>query len=151
METSRVGPTINTSENNVFILNDYHSLPICINRLNNEDVNQFVYLGSVVSTDSKNMMSLYTLKALFTKSENAVSQHQIKMKLMSFLCCYVGTPHGSLKIQAFVNICLLHIIQLLWLDTMSNKELRQRSGHFHVALLMRKRKWDPGLIYYHLS
>lgn len=48
----------------------------------------------------------------------------------------------SKKLQAFINTCLYHVIDILWPENISNKDLNRRIGQLLVDVLIKWRMWQ---------
>lgn len=129
-----------------------------VNNVEVEEVDSFVYLGSVVG---KSGGSDEDVEARIKKARGTFSQLwkvwrspqiRLKTKLRIFNSnvksvllygCETWKESAKLisKLQVFVNRCLRLILGIRWPNTISNAELRRRTGQEEVQTEIKRRKW----------
>ena len=124
-----------------------------------EDVNQFTYLGSIISKTGgadediktricKARSAFAALKPVW-KNEN-LSTHtklrlfntNVKSVLLYGSETWRRTKYLDNKLQVFINKCLRHILRIRWPDRISNEELLQRSKQDPITKSIQVRKWS---------
>ena len=114
--------------------------PIKLSSGNVEEVQQFAYLGSIVSTDGgteedvkarlgKARVAFYMLDKLW--KSKIISRHtklkifnsNVKSVLLYGSETWRTTKQLQRKIQVFINNCLRRIFNINWKDKITNKEL----------------------------
>lgn len=128
-ELMKASLRINISKTETMRVNSTNSTPFIINSQRIEDVNQFKYLGSVISTDGGALkdinVRLQKTKLAFAKLKNIwrASNIMLNTKIRIFNSCVKSVLlYGSetwfvsneieRKVQAFVNRCLRNILKI---------------------------------------
>ena len=124
-----------------------------------EDVEQFTYLGSVVSRDGgtdqdiksrigKATAAFKILRPIWTSQVISV---KIKLRIyntnVKSILLYAGetwriTKALTHKVQTSVNRCLRAILHIKWQDKITNKEIWRRTRQAQAEAQIKRRKWD---------
>ena len=124
-----------------------------------EDVEQFTYLGSVVSRDGgtdrdiksrigKAIAAFMTLRPIWTsqvisvKTKLQIFNTNLKSVLLygcETWCIKKALTH---KVQTFINRCLRAILHIKWQDKIANEEIWRRTGQAKAEAQIKRRKWD---------
>ncbi|KAK3515953.1 hypothetical protein QTP86_004679, partial [Hemibagrus guttatus] len=140
---STIGLKVNNKKTQVLRKNVTSNTPIAIDGTPLEDVQEFVYLGSKVTTDgdcnkdintrvSKANQAFAMLKPIWRTTSLSIHT-KIKIfrsNVISVLLygseCWKTTTAIEQKLEVFQNKCLRRILKIFWPNTISNEELRRR-------------------------
>ena len=136
--------------------------PITINNINNsdalEDVQDFAYLGSKITTDGdsakdamarirKASQTFATLKPIW-KSKQLRLETKLRLYnsiVLSVLLygsdCWKRTAKLAHKLETFQNRCLRKILGVFWPNTITNEELHRKTDATSLATQIKKRRW----------
>ncbi|XP_048753924.1 uncharacterized protein LOC125665316 [Ostrea edulis] len=132
--------------------------PISLNGTNIEDVTNFPYLGSKITTDGD---SEADVQARISKATGAYAalrniwrstKFSTNTKIKIFKSNVLGvllygaeswkvTKSISNKLDVFQTRCLRRILRIFWPNTISNDELYKRTNTTPLSQTIRKRKW----------
>ena len=102
-----------------------------------EDVEQFTYLGSVVSRDSG------TDRDIKSRIGKTTAVFKTLRPIWTYACeTWHITKALAHKVQTFVNRCLRAILHIKWQDKITNEEIWRRTGQAQAEAQMKRRKWD---------
>ncbi|KAK3545686.1 hypothetical protein QTP70_010891 [Hemibagrus guttatus] len=148
---STIGLKVNNKKTQVLRKNVTSNTPIAIDGTPLEDVQEFVYLGSKVTTDgdcnkdintrvSKANQAFAMLKPIWRTTSLSIHT-KIKIfrsNVISVLLygseCWKTTTAIEQKLEVFQNKCLRRILKIFWPNTISNEELRRRTGFIPLML-----------------
>jgi hypothetical protein len=124
-----------------------------------EEVNEFQYLGSIISKDggaesdiktriNKARQAYCYLNNLWNTTQ--ISRHLklsfFRSNVLSVLLYGCETWKVTIeltnKLQVFVNRCLRRILKIRWPETISNVELWRRCRFEEIGRMIAKRKWS---------
>ncbi|KAK3546988.1 hypothetical protein QTP86_007917 [Hemibagrus guttatus] len=155
---STIGLKVNNKKTQVLRKNVTSNTPISIDGTPLEDVQKFVYLGSKVTTDgdcnkdintrvSKANQAFAMLKPIWRTTSLSIHT-KIKIfrsNVISVLLygseCWKTTTAIEQKLEVFQNKCLRRILKIFWPNTISNEELRRRTGANSIQETIQKRRW----------
>ena len=123
-----------------------------------EEVESFTYLGSIINqqggTDVDVKTRIGKARAAFITLRNIWKSRQIttRTKLRLFnsnvksVLLYGAETWRTIKtttnrIQTFINSCLRKILRIHWPETISNKDLWQRTNQLPAEQELRRRRW----------
>jgi len=157
-EAVMMGLNINTKKMEVMPINNKKQEPITLQDEDLNEVEKFVYLGSVVNKDggtdkdiksriNKARHALNTLCPIWNSS--ALSLHNkirivntsVKSVLLYGSETWRTTKSNTHKLQTFIHRCLRNIINIRWPDVISNADLWDKTGQSPIEVEIRKRKW----------
>ncbi|KAI0228948.1 putative uncharacterized transposon-derived protein F52C9.6 [Lamellibrachia satsuma] len=122
----QIGLKLNTAKTKLMRINKTDN-PITINNINNsdalEDVQDFAYLGSKITTDGDSAKDA-TASVLLYGSE-----------------CWKLTAKLAHKLETFQNKCLRKILEVFWPNTITNEELHRKTDATSLATQIKKRRW----------
>ena len=139
--------------------NTSNNKPVTINGNRIEEVNEFTYLGSKITTDADSEKEINTriikatqafamLKTIW-KSTSIKLNTKLKIfrsNILSVLLygaeCWKTTTTIEQKLEVFQNKCLRRILKIFWPNIISNEELRNRAGISPIAEVIQKRRWQ---------
>ncbi|KAK7095834.1 hypothetical protein V1264_005198 [Littorina saxatilis] len=151
--SARFGLNIHKGKSKVLRTNaTANTTPITLNGEALQEVDNFTYLGSVVDkqggTDADVRVRIGKARAAFLQLKNvwASADLSINTKLRIFnttvksVLLYGAetwrtTVAITRKIQTFINTCLRRILRIRWPDTISNKDLWQRTKQLSAKTL----------------
>jgi len=156
-EAVKTGLDINTKKTEVIRINNKKQDPITLHDEDLNEVEKFVYLGSVANKDggtdediksriNKARHAFNTLRPIWNSS--ALSLHN-KMRIFNTIVKSVllygsetwrTTKSNTHKLQTFINRCLRNIINIKWPDVISNADLWDKTGQSPIEVEIRKRK-----------
>ncbi len=159
-ETSeKIGLRINKKKSKVMKINNKVDRPITVKDEPLEEVDVFEYLGSKVSKDGdaerdvnarlgKSRYAYTSLNKIWkAKNINITTKIRIyKSNVVSVLLygseSWKTTNNIKHKLEVFQNRCLRRILGIYWPETISNKDLRKRTGMRSVESEVRARRWN---------
>ena len=153
----QTGLNINTAKTQAMCINTIDPTPITVNSEPLDYVEDFTYLGSLISTDNG---ARKDIKARLSKARAAFARLQpiwksrqynlrtkirlynsnVKSVLMYGSECWRVVKGDMSKINAFHNSCLRKICRIFWPNKVSNLELYQRTGSKSVVLEIKHRR-----------
>jgi len=158
LSASTIGFRDNTGKTQVIRNNTRVGDSITINDQPLQDVDEFIYLGSKVTTDgdcareintriSKANQAFAMLKPIWRTT--SLSMHTklriFKSNVLSVLLygseCWKTTATIERKLEVFQNKCLLRIMKVFWPNMIMNMELRKRAGANSIAETIALRRW----------
>ena len=139
-EAEKTGLNINTKKTEVMQINNKKQDPITLHDKNLNEVEKFVYLGSVVNKDggtdkdtksriNKARHAFNTLRPIWNSSalslDNKIRIFNTSIKSVLLYGCetWRTTKSNTHKLQTFINRCLRNIINIRWPDVISNTDL----------------------------
>uniref|UniRef100_A0A8D9ADY8 Craniofacial development protein 2 n=1 Tax=Cacopsylla melanoneura TaxID=428564 RepID=A0A8D9ADY8_9HEMI len=157
-EGRKMGLKINEGKTKEMRINNTNNEDIVINNQTIERVQQFQYLGSIVTetggTDEDVLQRIKKAKAAFAQLRPIWRSHQLrrhtKLKIFetnvkSVLLYGCQTWKVSQKItgqlQVFINRCLRNILNIYWPKTISNEDLWSTCHQTPVDLTIKQRKY----------
>ncbi|VDO62101.1 unnamed protein product [Schistosoma margrebowiei] len=123
-----------------------------------EDVKIFTYLGSIIDerggsdadvearigkvrTPYLQLKNIWNSKQLSTNTIVRIFNTNVKIVLLYGSETWRTTRTIIQKIQVFINSCLRKILQIRWLDTISNNVLWERTNQIPAEEEIMKRRW----------
>ena len=156
--SSKIGLQINIRKTKILRINATSQEPILIGQHNLEDVDSFEYLGSKIDETGGTEADI---KARINKSRSAFAclnkvwnskNLSVKTKLRLFKSNVLSVLlYGAetwflnktqvSKLQTYINKCLRRIHKIFWPNTITNKELLERSDMIDIKSTIKQRKW----------
>ena len=156
--SSKIGLQINIPKTKILRINATSQEPILIGQHNLEDVDSFEYLGSKIDETGGTEADI---KARINKSRSAFAclnkvwnskNLSVKTKLRLFKSNVLSVLlYGAetwflnktqvSKLQTYINKCLRRIHKIFWPNTITNKELLERSDMIDIKSTIKQRKW----------
>ena len=154
----QVGLNINTDKTKLMKINARLDQQLTIDNNSIEEVQEFVYLGSKITTDVNSEMDvlhrLSKARGAFAILRNIWKSTTIstKTKLKIFKSNVLGVLlYGAEswkvsqsichKIDVFQTRCLRRILKIFWPRTIFNKELYRRTNTTPLSVEIKKRRW----------
>ncbi|KAK7109158.1 hypothetical protein V1264_013249 [Littorina saxatilis] len=159
--SARFGLNIHKGKSKVLRTNaTANTTPITLDGEALQEVDNFTYLGSIVDkqggTDVDVRVRIGKARAAFLQLKNVwgsadlsintklrIFNTTVKSVLLYGAETWRTTVAITRKIQTFINSCLRRILQIRWPDTISNKDLWQRTKQLSVEqdILQRRFRW----------
>ena len=154
----RVGLKINEKKTKILRLNNRKMEPVKLEGKDIEDVDEFTYLGAVVSKEGgggKDMDSrLNKARAAFTKLNKVWNSNQISRKTKIKLYKSIVRPgllygcetwkiikSDERKLDSFQFKCLKRIMRIFWPNIVSIDELNKLTQNNRISKEVKKRRW----------
>ena len=153
----QTGLTINTSKTQVMSINTTPTTPVTVNGEPLEFVQDFTYLGSLISKDNGGQKDIKArlgkARCAFAKLQNIWKSNQYTTKtkirlynsnMKSILLygskCWRVVKGDMAKIDAFHNRCLRKICRIFWPNKISNVDLYKKTGCNSAVLEIKRRR-----------
>ena len=147
-EARKTGLQINTGKTEAMCINNKQADPLRLHQENIKEVEQFVYLGSVVNKDggteedircriNKARYAFNTLRkiwrstALSVQNKIRIFNSNVKSVLLYGSETWRITKTSTQKLQTFTNRCLRNILNIRWPEVISNEELWNKAKQTH--------------------
>jgi len=154
----QLGLNINVSKTKIMKINALSEEPITINSEIIEEVQEFVYLGSKLSTEGNSEVDVRAriskARGVFAALRNIWKSTKISTntKLRIFKSNVLGvllygaeswkvTKNITSKLDVFQTRCLRRILRIFWPNTISNEELHKMTNTSPISQEIRKRRW----------
>ena len=156
--SARLGLNIHRGKSKVMRVNSANAAPIILEGEALEEIEEFTYLGSIVNkqggTDAdvrvrigKARVAYLQLKNIWSAKDLAITtkikifNSNVKSVLLYGAETWRTTVNTTNKIQSFINTCLRRILQIHWPNTISNKELWERTSQKPADEEILQRRW----------
>ena len=157
-ESCKVGLNVHKGKTKVLKVNDNSNTPIQLDQEAIEEINSFVYLGSVVDklggTDEDVKTRIKKARVAFIQLNNIWKSREIgqqtkirifnsnvKSVLLYGAETWRTTKANLHKIQTFVNTCLRRILRIHWPEKITNLELWRRTQQRPMDEEILRRRW----------
>ena len=154
----RTGLYINSNKTKSMRINANRTDSIQINNTDLENISNFTYLGSIISTTSgtdediqarkKKALQAFSIlkpvwksRTLRTSTKIRIFNSNVKSVLLYGSETGRETSSTINSLQVFVNKCLRNIIGIRWPNTINNKELWKKTKQQPIETVIRTRKW----------
>ena len=160
----QIGLKLNTANNKLMRNNYKTDNPITITNSDAlEDVQDFAYLGSKITTDGdsakdamvrirKASQTFGMLKPIW-KSKQLRLETKLRLYNRNVLCvllygseCWKSTPKLANKLETFHNRCLRKILGIFWPNTTTNEELSRKTDATSLDTQIKKRRLTSNLL-----
>lgn len=155
---TETGLKINTNKTKSMSINSTSNTRFTIGNIDIENVNEFTYLGSVISVDSGadadivnkikkaqrafgQLKSIWDTRQLSTQTKLKLFNSNVKPVLLYGCETWRVTKTSTKRLQTFINRCLRRILKIFWPDTIRNTDLLHITNQPEVHIEIRKRKW----------
>ena len=156
--SSQVGLDIHPQKTQIMKMNTPNADPVTLGGNRIDEVESFTYLGSIVDrqggtdADVKSrigkaraafimLRNIWRSRQLLTKTKLRFFNSNVKAVLLYGSETWRTTKSTTKKIQTFINGCLRKILQIHWPETISNRDLWQRTGQLEADKEIRRRRW----------
>ena len=154
----KIGLKASTKKTKHMRMNSRTNAPIRMQNEDIEEVNEFTYLGSKMSTDGDTENEI---KTRITKASQAFASLRniwkcrnigVNTKIRLFKSNVISVLlYGSeswkttktiiKKLEVFQNRCLRRILKIFWPNTISNRDLHTRTSTDPIEQLVQQRRW----------
>ncbi|RXN15856.1 endonuclease-reverse transcriptase [Labeo rohita] len=156
--SARTGLVINRRKTELMKINTTVSTPVTVGGEPIQEVESFVYLGSIVDTQGGTdrnvtarigkarsafvmLKNIWASREITTATKLCIFNSNVKSVLLYGSETWRMTKATQQKIQTFFNTCLRRIFKIRWPDKISNEELWQRAGQESITSQILRRKW----------
>lgn len=156
--STRLGLNINREKSKILKINSTNPEPITVDDAALEEVESFVYLGSIIDAKGGTeadvrarigkartafhlLKNVWSSKSLSLPTKYRIFNTSVKSILLYGAETWRTTASTTRKIQTFINNCLRRILGIHWPDTISNEELWQRTGQQPIDQEILQRRW----------
>jgi hypothetical protein len=154
----KLGLKVNVSKTKVMRVNEKQDSAVTLNSVALEEVNHFTYLGSVVSKtggteeDIKSRINkarhafvtlkpLWNAKNIILRTKMRIFNTNVKSVLLYGSETWRETVTLQKKLQVFINKCLRQILRIRWPETITNKQLWDKTQQKSILQDIKRRKW----------
>ena len=158
-KNSQLGLKTNVGKTKVMKVNSRSSEPISLESGTVEEVQDFIYLGSNISTNggadkdvelriNKSRHAFRTLRPVWLSSQLSINTKihifHTNVKPVLLYGCEMWKTTQSLnnKLQVFINSRLRYILKVWWPNKISNKELWKKTKQEEISTTIKRRKWS---------
>ena len=158
-KSSQLGLKINVGKTKVMKVNSRSSEPISLESGTVEEVQDFIYLGSNISTNggadkdvelriNKARHAFRTLRPVWLSSQLSINTKirifntNVKPVLLYGCETWKTTQSLNNKLQVFINSRLRYILKVWWPNKISNKELWKKTKQEEISTTIKRRKWS---------
>lgn len=157
-EARKTGLKINVKKTKSLRLNHASEATFSIRQDTIEEVQDFAYLGSAVSTEGgtdqdiririgkaagvfNTLRSIWRSTKLSLTTKLRIYNSNVKSVLLYGCETWRVLKSSMAKIQVFVNRCLRQILGVRWYDRLSNEELWRSTSQEPIEQQIKRRKW----------
>ena len=154
----KTGLKINIGKTEAMRINNKQADPLRLHQENINEVEKFVYLGSVVNKNGgteedircriyKAMYTFNTLRpiwrstALSVRNKIRIFNTNVKSVLLYGSETWRVTNTSTQKLQTLTDRCLRNILNIRWPEVVSNDELWNNAKQTPIEMEIKKRKW----------
>lgn len=149
---------MNSDETKSMRINNNNNTLFFINGTNIEEVDEFTYLGSIISkvggadADVKSRIKkaqqafgqlrpIWSSRLISTSTKLRIFNSNVKSVLLYGSETWKVTKDVTSKLQVFVNRCLRRILRIYWPEIISNEQLLHRTNQRQINKEILNRKW----------
>ena len=158
-KSSQLGLKINVGKTKVMKVNSRSSESISLESGTVEEVQDFIYLRSNISTNggadkdvelhiNKARHAFRTLRPVWLSSQLSINtticifNTNVKPVLLYGCETWKTTQSLNNKLQVFINSRLRYILKVWWPNKISNKELWKKTKQEEISTTIKRRKWS---------
>ncbi|KAI0220535.1 hypothetical protein LSAT2_027968 [Lamellibrachia satsuma] len=157
-KSSQLGLKINVGKTKVMKVNSRSSEPISLESGTVEEVQDFIYLGSNISTGGvdkdvelrinkarhafRTLRPVWLSSQLFINSKIRIFNTNVKLVLLYGCETWKTTQSLNNKLQVFINSRLRYTLKVWWPNKISNKELWKKTKQEDISTTIKRRKWS---------
>ena len=153
-----LGLHVNSEKSKLMRLKTSNKENIEVNGCALENVEEFTYLGSIISTDGGTdkdilarigkartafamLKNIWRSKQISLKTKLRLFNSNVKSVLLYGSETWRETKQNVNRLQSFINRCLRHILNIRWPETISNVQLWKKTDQCPINHEIKKRKW----------
>lgn len=154
----QTGLYINPQKTKTMRINTNQTEKIKIRNTEIDDVNEFTYLGSIISTTGGTdedikarkrkaqqafamLRPVWRSNSLRTNTKIKLFNTNVKSVLLYGSETWRETASSIKTLQVFINRCLRNILRVRWPDTVSNIDLWRRTKQQPIDITIKHRRW----------
>ena len=154
---SQLGMNVQVKKTQIMKMNTNNSEPVIINNQNIEEVDEFTYLGSKVSTDGDSdedvqarlakanqafgsLNAVWKSKQLRVKTKIGILKSNILSVLLYGSECWKMTKGICKKLDTFQTKCLRRIRRIFWPEKIRNEDLLKSCNMEPISACVRRRR-----------
>ena len=154
----KVGLEIHPRKTQLMKMNTPSTDPVTLNGEKLEEVDSFTYLGSIINSqggtdeDVKSrigkartafvmLRNIWNSTKLQTRTKLRFFNSNVKAVLLYGSETWRTTKATTKRIQTFINGCLRRILHIHWPETITNKDLWERTGQIAAEEEIKRRRW----------
>ena len=155
---NRLGLSVNAEKTKVLKVKSDAETPINLNGSPLEEVDSFVYLGSIIDRKGgteadikrriaqarfsfQQLSKVWKARKISLKTKLKLFNSNVKSVLFYGSETWTSTKTNFKKLQTFVNLCLRRILRIQWPERIRNEELWERTGQITVEEEIGRRRW----------
>ena len=154
----KVGLKIHAAKTKVMKAKNKFRLPVTVEGEPLEEVKDFKYLGSYISSDSninkevstriglaaqafKKLNNMWKSTTLSTKTKLRMYQSNVRSTLRYASETWRTNKKLESKLQGYEGRCLRRILKVRWQEKACNEEIWRRTGMNNIVLEVKRRRW----------
>ena len=154
----KVGLEIHPRKTQLMKMNTSSTDPVTLGGERLEEVDSFTYLGSIINSqggtdeDVKSrigkartafvmLRNIWNSTKLQTRTKLRFFNSNVKAVLLYGSETWRTTKATTKRIQTFINGCLRRILHIHWPETITNKDLWERTGQIAAEEEIKRRRW----------
>ena len=154
----KVGLKIHAAKTKVMKAKNKSKLPVTVEGEPLEEVKDFKYLGSYISSDSnidkevstriglaaqafKKLNNIWKSTTLSTKTKLRIYQSNVRSVLLYASETWRTNNKLESKLRGFEGRCLRRILKVRWQEKVCNEEIWRRTGMNNIVLEVKRRRW----------
>ena len=154
---AQAGLTVSTSKTQVMFINPKVTAPTTINGKPLESVDDFTYLGSLISKDNgaqkdikarlgkaqgafARLRTIWKTKQYSLHTKIRLYNSNVKSVLLYGSECWRVTKTDMCRVESFHNRCLRRICRIFWPNTISNIDLYTETGSRSIVAEIKRRR-----------
>ena len=154
----KVGLKIHAAKTKVMKAKNKFRLPVTVEGVPLEEVKDFKYLGSYISSDSnidkevstriglaahafKKLNNIWKSTTLSTKTKLRIYQSNVRSTLLYTSETWRTNKRLESKLRGFEGRCLLRILNVRWQEKVYNEEILRPTGMNNIVLEVKRRQW----------
>jgi hypothetical protein len=157
-EAKLAGLKVNSGKTKLMKINTNVQNQLQVNGDAIESVEEFKYLGSVVTRDGEvaedvrarirkanaafiHLYPIWKAREITTTTKLRIFRTNVKAVLLYGCETWKVTSDITNRIQVFINRCFRRIFRVFWPNVLSNEEMLSRANEEPVAIQIKHRKW----------
>ncbi len=157
-EASQIGLKINEGKTKIMLINGKSKQAVNLNGTAIEQVDNFCYLGSTLSNDGdvlteikirigkaaaafNNLNNIWKARNITSNTKIRLYRSNVRSVLLYSAETWKTNKTIESKLRGFEGRCLRRILKVRWPQTISNREIRTRTGINDINEEITKRRW----------
>ena len=157
-EASQIGLKINEKKTKLMVINGKSQQTVKLNERNIDQVDDFCYLGSTLSSDGdimteikirigkaasafNNLNNIWKSRKISRTTKMKLYRSNVRTVLLYGAETWRTNKTIESKLRGFEGRCLRRILNIRWPQTISNKDVQEKTGINDINLEITKRRW----------